>query len=280
MDRFDEWGSEKKPDQEPVKAEEGKEAKADIPKGEEAKKADEPEAKTDLAHPEPEKEKDAKKDGDDDETDEVQKKVKGLERELFKKREKLREARAREDEKDEEIRKLRAEKELNLDDFDSYEDFERAKEERAKPAVTVAPVLFDAVADLNKKIEKAGLNVEEVGQAIADMEYLPEAAVISLADRDDGAILAKWLADNEGSELAEAAIRARTDIGRERAFDKIAAAIEKGSQKKAATQKSDEPVEVITRLPGSEVQVPLEKLSTDAYIERRRSESSGPRGVW
>lgn len=214
--------------------------------------------------------------GDDPkhELTEEQRAIEALKREAFKLREKRRAEKAARMEAESKLQKLESESKLDVSDFDSYEDYEKAKKEIKPESVKADPKVIKAVSAINKRLEKAGFDVKEVTDALSDMEYLPDEAVIALADHEDAAQIAKWISENEDDDVAQAALNALTDHGRMRAFDRISAKLNKTPETK---QKRE--VETITRMPGSAKTRDLSELSTDEFVEARRGDGNR-RGFW
>lgn len=274
--RFDDWG--KPSDQ--GDGGKGNEAKAEGSSDQSKKSSEEDLAKKARSEA-GDLEAGGKKDGSEESDQENQEsdespEVKGLKKELFKKREKTRELKERLAALEAENSQLKSKEELSIDDFDSFEDYEKAKTERSQPK-KLDPMVADAIVDLNKKIEKAGLDVKEVTAALADMEYLPDKVLVSLADRKDAARIAQWLAANEDSEEAQAALNARTDIGRMRAMDDIADLI-KATPKNQPTKTPDSSVETITRIPSGSKGRSLDGLSTEDFAQATKGR--GGRRFW
>lgn len=242
---------EKAPDTEPKKPEEGKESE---------ESHEEEEAELSI--------------------EELQAKIKGLQKDLSKQRAGKRELRKELAEARGQMDSLKAKKELKVEDFETFEAYEEAQkaQSKAKPdEPKVDPQLDTAISDLVKRAEKSGIKGQEFIDRLSELDHFPSAAIITLADRRDAVGIAQWIAENEDSEEAQAAVWARTDIGRMRAFDDIAAVMKaapKGKQTQTPPEKGDS-VKPIPRLRDHGAPVDLNKVSTDDYIAARKAEQKG-----
>jgi hypothetical protein len=229
---------------------------------------DEPE-KTEVSDDEVEN-SDDKPDSKPEDDDPVKKEIAAI---AFKEREKRRALKTEIAKLREENEKLKSSKDLNPDDFDTFEEYEKAKNEVKPKQVSIDPVVADAIDTLNSRIKKAGYDVDEVTESLADLgSLLRDEMVVSLSDRKDGAALAKWLAENKDTDEAQDALRARTEKGRDRYLDDIAELIKSKPDKPKVN--GTKPVETITRLRSGESSQSLDKLSTEDYAARTRANKS------
>lgn len=204
--------------------------------------------------------------------------IKGLKTTAFKLREQKRQLKEELAKTRAENEELKSKKQIEVDDFDTFEDYEAALQQQGTPDKSKPdPIVIDAVAALSKKFEKAGLDVEDMREAMSEMKHLPDSMILALSDRKDGAIIAKWLAENEDSEEAQEALRARTETGRMRNLDDIAVIAAKG---KKANNQQGQPVETITRVNGGNVQPKNLDGLPPAEFEKAVGGGRGSRWDW
>lgn len=213
--------------------------------------------------------------------EELRDKIKGLEKDLVKQRTKKRSLNEELATVRKELESLKSKQEIKVEDFDSYDDYVKAVDEKSKPEPKKVGTEIDiAVAALARRAEKAGVDQEALIDDLGTMKHLPAAAILTMADRRDAVQVAQWLIQNEDSEEAQEALNALTEAGRQRAFDAIADLIKSKPTKPEKDQPKTQGVKPITRI-GSQGSgsKDLSKLKTDEYIQERQS-GSGRSRFW